>query len=95
MPTTNTAKKAMRLAEKNKKRNKSVVSKTKTEVTKAEKAIAEGKGEEAKAAVATAISALDKEAEKGIVHRNNAARRKSRLMKKLNKSAAPATEAKK
>jgi small subunit ribosomal protein S20 len=36
------------------------------------------------AAVAAAISALDKAAEKGILHRNNAARRKSRLMTKVN-----------
>jgi small subunit ribosomal protein S20 len=95
LPTTNTAKKAMRLAEKNKMRNKSIVSMTKTTVSKAEKAVSAGNADEAKVAVAAAISALDKEAEKGVVHRNNAARRKSRLMKKLNKSAAPAPEAKK
>jgi len=35
-------------------------------------------------AVAAAISALDKAAEKGIIHPNNAARRKSRLMTKVN-----------
>jgi small subunit ribosomal protein S20 len=34
-------------------------------------------------AVRLAISALDKAAEKGILHKNNAARRKSRLMKRL------------
>jgi small subunit ribosomal protein S20 len=42
---------------------------------------AEGDGIEA---VTAAISALDKAAEKGIIHRNNAARRKSRLMTKVN-----------
>src|SRR5688500_19690451 len=42
---------------------------------------AEGNGPEA---VAAAISALDKAAEKGIIHPNNAARRKSRLMTKVN-----------
>lgn len=42
---------------------------------------AEGDGAEA---VAAAITALDKAAEKGIIHRNNAARRKSRLMAKAN-----------
>jgi small subunit ribosomal protein S20 len=41
----------------------------------------EGNGPEA---VAAAISALDKAAEKGIIHPNNAARRKSRLMTKVN-----------
>jgi hypothetical protein len=34
--------------------------------------------------VTAAISALDKAAEKGIIHPNNAARRKSRLMAKVN-----------
>lgn len=42
---------------------------------------AEGDGLEA---VGSAISALDKAAEKGIIHPNNAARRKSRLMAKVN-----------
>ncbi len=42
---------------------------------------ADGAGPEA---VAAAISALDKAAEKGIIHPNNAARRKSRLMTKVN-----------
>lgn len=41
----------------------------------------DGNGPEA---VAAAISALDKAAEQGIIHRNNAARRKSRLMTKVN-----------
>jgi small subunit ribosomal protein S20 len=36
-----------------------------------------------KAAVLEAISHLDKAAEKGVIHKNNAARRKSRLMKAL------------
>jgi small subunit ribosomal protein S20 len=39
--------------------------------------------EETRAAVLQAISALDKAAEKGVIHRNNAARRKGRLMKRM------------
>jgi small subunit ribosomal protein S20 len=39
--------------------------------------------EEARTATFKAVSALDKAAEKGILHKNNAARRKSRLMKQL------------
>jgi small subunit ribosomal protein S20 len=39
-------------------------------------------------AVVRAISALDKAANKGIIHKNQAARRKSRLMAKLNRAAA-------
>jgi small subunit ribosomal protein S20 len=38
--------------------------------------------------VAVAITSLDKAAEKGVIHPNNAARRKSRLMKKLNEAQA-------
>jgi small subunit ribosomal protein S20 len=37
-------------------------------------------------AVGQAISALDKAAEKGVIHRNNAARRKARLMRALNQA---------
>jgi small subunit ribosomal protein S20 len=44
----------------------------------------EGHLEEAREAVHVAVSALDKAAEKGIIHKNNAARRKSRLMRRLN-----------
>jgi len=40
-------------------------------------------GKETAAATQEAIAALDKAAQKGIIHKNNAARRKSRLMKKL------------
>jgi len=40
--------------------------------------------EEAREAVQVAVSALDNAAQKGIIHRNNAARRKSRLMRRLN-----------
>ena len=39
---------------------------------------------DARQATLEAISALDKAAEKGVLHRNNAARRKSRLMRRLN-----------
>ena len=42
--------------------------------------------------MATAISSLDRAAEKGIIHANNAARRKSRLVKKLNQAQASAAE---
>jgi len=53
-------------------------------VAKAREAIADGSSiEETKAAVAEAISELDRAAQKGVIHKNNAARRKSRLMKRL------------
>ena len=94
MPTTKTAEKEMRVAERRQKRNQSTRSGAKTLVTKAESAITGGSLEAAQAEVKTAVTALDKEAERGSVHRNNAARRKSRLMKKLNAAAKPANTAK-
>jgi small subunit ribosomal protein S20 len=45
----------------------------------------------AQKAIIEAISSLDKAAEKGVIHPNNAARRKSRLMKKLNEAKALAS----
>jgi small subunit ribosomal protein S20 len=94
LPTTKTAEKELRVANRRKARNKSVISETKTRVIKAENAIASGNLEVAQVEVKAAISALDKEAEKGKVHRNNAARRKSRLLKKLNKASAAKSEKK-
>ncbi len=52
-------------------------------VKKARLVIEEGDLEGARLATRQAISALDKAAEKGILHKNNAARRKGRLMKRL------------
>jgi small subunit ribosomal protein S20 len=52
-------------------------------VREARSAIESENIEEAKTAVLDAISALDKAAEKGVIHKNNAARRKGRLMKHL------------
>ncbi len=49
-------------------------------------------GAASKVAVLAAISALDKAAQKGAIHRRNAARRKSRLMKQLGAIAQPAGE---
>lgn len=59
-------------------------SRARTFIKKTRKLLAEGKIEEAKEALRLAVSALDKAAEKGIIHKNNAARRKSRLMKLFN-----------
>lgn len=93
MPNTKSAEKQVRVSRKRQMRNKPVRSQAKTRVTKAEKLISAGELDPAKAAVVAAVSSLDKAAEKGIIHPNNAARRKSRLMKKLNQaqSAGAAT----
>jgi len=55
-------------------------------VTQAEKLILASELEPAQRAVVAATSALDKAAKKGIIHPNTAARRKSRLSKKLSRA---------
>ena len=90
MPATRSAQKQVRVAERRRLRNKSVRSRCKTDITKAERLIFSGELELAQQAVIVAISSLDKAAEKGVIHPNNAARRKSRLMKKLNEAQASA-----
>ncbi len=89
MPDKGSAQKQVRVAGKRRLRNKSTLSLTKTNIIKAERFIFSGTLDEAQEAVKTAIISLDKAAEKGIIHPNNAARRKSRLMKKLNKAQSP------
>lgn len=69
--------------EKRRLRNRIYRGRARTFVKDARESIAAGTLEEARAATLKAVSALDKAAEKGTVHRNNAARRKSRLMKRL------------
>jgi small subunit ribosomal protein S20 len=82
------AQKVARASIKRQERNKSVHSRVKTDIAKAEKLITAGDLKAAQGAVATAVSALGKAAGKKMLHANNAARRKSRLLKKLNKAAA-------
>ena len=64
-------------------RNRVFRGQARTFVQKARKVMDQGVGEDAQAATMVAISSLDKAVAKGIIHRNNAARRKSRLIKKL------------
>lgn len=88
MPQIKSAEKRVRQVEKRQLRNKSVLSQCKTNITKAEKFIFSGEMESAEAAVVTALRSLDKAVERGILHANNAARRKARLVKKLNQAKA-------
>jgi small subunit ribosomal protein S20 len=71
-------------------RNRPYRSAARTYVKKAEVAIRSGDQNAAAAAVGDALSMLDRVASKGIIHQNNAARRKSRLMKKYNGMGAEA-----
>jgi small subunit ribosomal protein S20 len=69
--------------EKRRQRNRNYVGRARTSVKKARLAIEEGEKGNAIEATRMAISVLDKAAVKGTIHKNNAARRKSRLMKRL------------
>jgi small subunit ribosomal protein S20 len=82
------AQKAARASGRRQVRNTSARSQVKTNIAQAEQLIEAGDLEAAQGAVATAIRALDKAAEKKVLHANSAARRKSRLLKKLNQAAA-------
>lgn len=55
-----------------------------TAIYKARVAIENGEAEDARELTMVALKALDKAASKGVIHKNNAARRKSRLMQVLN-----------
>jgi small subunit ribosomal protein S20 len=74
-------------------RNKNIRTRCKTDIRKAEKLIETGKIDEAEKAVTAAVSKLDKAAVKGVLHKNNAARRKSRLLSKLNQAKGAKTAA--
>lgn len=78
--------KRVEVAERNRQRNVAVKSAVKTATKKVIEGVAE-KSETLNQDVMDAISKLDKAASKGILHKNTVARKKSRLMKKVN--AAP------
>ena len=71
-------------------RNKAVRSELKTRIKGADKAAAEG-SETTDEQVRRAVKALDMAAAKGIIHKNQAANRKSKLMRRVAKSSASAS----
>ncbi len=68
-------------------RNKAVRSELKTRVKSAVSAASSG-ADNAEDALRQAVKRIDKAATKGVIHKNAAARRKSRLMRHLNQAAA-------
>lgn len=83
MANTASALKRIRSSAKRRVRNTAVRSRPRSAVKKARELIAQGNFPEAEKAVAQALRDLDWAASKGVIHRNNAARRKSRLLKRL------------
>jgi small subunit ribosomal protein S20 len=93
MPKGKTDIKRHQKQEKRRLRNRSVRSTVKTFIGRARQTISTPSSteEDLQVSVVRAISELDRAARKGIIHPNNAARRKSRLMKRVN--ALQATDA--
>lgn len=87
MPNIKSAKKRVIVNENKAMRNKSTRSELRTSIKKADAAIANNAADKAEA-VKVAVAKIDAAATKGILHKNNAARKKSALVKRLNKAEA-------
>ncbi len=79
MPNITSAKKRVRQAEKNRMRNKHLRSRMRTFIKKVLAAIETGDKEQAAVAFKAAVPVIDSSVNKGIIHKNKAARHKSRL----------------
>jgi len=77
------ARKRIRSDEKKTVRNRAIKSDLNTSIRNARAALLSNEVEASQMEVMSAVSKLDKAADKGVIHRNNAARRKSRLMRSL------------
>ena len=86
MANTKSAIKRIRQTERKRKVNQVYRTRARTFVKKTRSLIAAGRLDEAEQMARQAASALDKAAQKGIIHQNNAARRKGRLMSQLNQA---------
>ncbi|MFW6389682.1 MAG: 30S ribosomal protein S20 [Halanaerobiales bacterium] len=87
MPIIKSAKKRVKTSEKKEKRNKVWKEKVKNSIKNFEKIVSEGNAVKAKEQLSETIKIIDKAAGKGILHKNNASRKKSRLTKMYNEIA--------
>ena len=87
MPNIKSAKKRVLVSKVNNERNKMAKSALKTTLKKFEAAVAEGNKEQADSAYTAAVKSIDQAVKKGIIHKNNAARKKSGITLKLNNMA--------
>ena len=85
MPNIKSAKKRVLVSKANLERNKAYRSALRTAIKKADAAI-DSKAADANDVVKAAVVKIDQAANKGIIHKNNAAHKKSALVKKLNAS---------
>ncbi len=84
MPNIKSAKKRVKVTETKTLQNKMFKSAMKTSVKKYKAAIAEGNKELAEKTYLDAVGMVDRAVSKGIIHKNNAARKKSQYTKLLN-----------
>jgi small subunit ribosomal protein S20 len=84
LPNKKSAEKRVRSSRRKQQYNQIHRGRARTKDKKARRLLEEGDVEAAREAVREAASALDKAAQKGVIHKNKAARRKSRLMTQLN-----------
>ena len=87
MPNIKSAIKRVKVNEKKNLRNRMIKSSLKTTIKKFDAAVAEGNHEQADSAYKAAVKTIDQAVCKGIIHKNNAARKKSGITLKLNKMA--------
>ncbi|HIT56800.1 MAG TPA: 30S ribosomal protein S20 [Candidatus Galloscillospira stercoripullorum] len=87
MPNIKSAKKRVLVNEAKAAQNKAARSALKTNLKKFEAAVAEGNRSEAEGAYKVAVKAVDKAVGHGLLHKNNAANKKSKMTIKLNKLA--------
>lgn len=88
MAHSRSARKRIRQALKRSHHNKPIKTQSRSYVTRAIKLIDGGDTAVAREAVQEAVVVLDRAAQKGIIHKNTAARRKSRLARKINRAEA-------
>lgn len=84
MPNIKSAKKRVALSQVANAKNKMVKSSMKTTIKKFDAAVVDGNREQADAAYKAAVAAVDKAVIKGVLHKNNAARKKSSMTLKMN-----------
>ena len=88
MPHTKSAAKRLRQSEKRRKRNKTWVKQVKKQTRAVGDALKAGDAAKVGTELTAAAKKLDKAAAKGVIHKNKAARMKSRLAKKANATVA-------
>ncbi len=88
MPNHKSAEKRMRQNEKRHQINRSNRGRLRTEIKKLRAALAAGEQSQAQTLLPDTISTIDKAVQKGVLHRNAAARYKSRLTTRVNRAAA-------